>query len=130
MIAAKLRKKTGQGRIIFLALAAMLLLAPMPASAQALPGLSSKSPAPAAEASTEDMKALLKTLEDPAERDKLAAQLRALITVREQQEQPGAGERLFEALSTGVESATEHIAEASDALANVPAVVDWVQRPC
>ena len=128
MIAAAHRKKTGLVRIIFLALMAFLLAAPMAASAQALPDLSSQSQAPATEASTEDMKALLKTLEDPAERDKLAAQLRAMIAVREQQEAPGKGARLFDALSGGVETATEHIAEASQALANVPAVAEWVQR--
>jgi len=124
MIAAKQRKKTGFGRIIFLALAGLMLLGPGAAPAQVLPDLSSQAPA---EASTEDMKALLKTLEDPAERDKLAAQLRALIAAREHEE-PGKGERLFTALSDSVESATDHIAEASQALANVPAVADWVQR--
>lgn len=126
MIAPKRRKKTGLKRIVFLALAGLMLMggAPAAVSAQALP---EAMPAAPGEASTEDLKALLATLEDPAAREKLAGQLRAMIAVREKEE-PGAGERLFTAISGGIEAASEQITEASAALANVPTVLDWVKR--
>ena len=122
MIAATQRKKTGLGAIIFLALAGLLLLGPNAAEAQVLPDIAPKAPA---DTTTEDMKTLLDTLEDPAAREKLAAQLRAMIAAQEE-EKPGAGERLMTALSDGVESATEQIGGASEALTNVPAVVNWI----
>lgn len=126
MIALKRRKKTVLARIVFLALAGLFLAGALPwaASAQGLPDVM---PAAPAEASTEDIKALLDTLEDPAAREKLAAQLRAMIAVREREE-PGTGERMFTAISDGVDAASLRITEASAALANVPIVLDWAAR--
>lgn len=127
MIAVKRRKKTGLRRIVFLALAGLMLAcaAPGGAAAQMLPDVSPDQPP--AEATAEDMKELLATLEDPAAREKLAAQLRALIAAQEKEE-PGTGQRVFAAISDAIESATMEITEASAALANVPSVLTWLHQ--
>lgn len=80
------------------------------------------------EVKTEDLQSLLNTIESPADREKLASQLRAMIAARQQGAPPGTGERLFEALSNAINDANAEIAAVSQALVNVPDVFGWIGR--
>ncbi len=125
MIPGSQGKKTVVRRAALMAAAILALCAaPVPLRAAALP-----LPEAAAEtqSSTEDLKALLSALDNPAEREKLASQLRAMIAAREAQK-PGAGEQMFATISNAVSGASQQITDAAQALVDVRAVFGFLGR--
>ena len=127
MIARNVQKKTTGGlrvlTAIFLAACVALVLSQGLARAAAGGPVSDS-----VQVSTDDLQSLLNTIESPADREKLAAQLRAMIAARQQAAPSGTGEHLFAALSDAVDNANAEIATIAQALVNVPDVFTWVGR--
>ena len=119
------------GRGILLALAVLGLSAlPVAAPSAAAPG-EAVAPAASAEAVTvQDLEALLGALENEAERDKLAAQLRAFIAARAAAEAPpeGLGARLLGAISGWVDETSGKIVRAAGAILDAPELLRWVGK--
>lgn len=134
MIARMTGKKTTWLLVAF-ALAALWVGAPAQAAAPASNSPASDTSAANAAAgvagqpvATEDLKTLLSTIENPAEREKLAANLRAMIAARQQSEPAGTGDQLFAALSGWVNEASQQITDAAAAIVNVPELFRWIGR--
>jgi small conductance mechanosensitive channel len=117
----------------FLALA----LGPSPARAQApsVPGApAAAAPAPAPEIDRKQLEALLRTLEDPAARDALAGQIRALLTVKKEAEpgpvvEPGAlGAQTLRFLSQQLRGLGEQAGAVTTAFRDLPLAADWFER--
>lgn len=120
------------GVVLSLALAPLHLAAPAEAAEPQPP--SAPRVEPAQTLSTQDLKALVGTLENDAERQKLVAQLKALIAAREQiaqaqsaaPESPGA--QLIAALSEEVSAASAALASAAGIVSDLPSLYDWAKR--
>ncbi len=80
--------------------------------------------------SEQDIDALLATLEDPAARDKLIQQLKALKAVQAQQgqtvEPEGLGAILLSSLSERVREASDVLVTTATAILDLPNVVTWI----
>jgi moderate conductance mechanosensitive channel len=118
-------------RLLFTILAACLLLLPglvRPAMGQAPSG----APAAAApEADPEELRDLLSTLEDPAARERLTSQIRALLATGEVGEarEPGAiGARTLQFLSERVAVLSRQMVEIAAAFRDLPLAIDWAKR--
>lgn len=104
-----------------------LLLLPLltPALAQ------TPQPAPT-EAERQEMQQLIQTLEDPARRDELLKQLRALSAAERQgeEEQPvgSVGSRFLSTLSDRVETISQQIAQAGQAVIDAPRALRWLNQ--
>ncbi len=85
--------------------------------------------APAAEVSAEEIERLVDTLEDPAAREKLIAQLRALRLAQGgvEPEAPGLASSALAALSDRIELFGQNLLAATDALADAPRLAAWVE---
>src|SRR5262249_36724180 len=79
--------------------------------------------------SEQDVDALLATLEDPAARDKLIQQLKALKAVQAQQAQTvepeGLGAILLSSLSERVRKASDALVTTATAILDLPSVISW-----
>ncbi|HEV7372455.1 mechanosensitive ion channel domain-containing protein [Arenibaculum sp.] len=111
-----------------LLLLAFVVLAPAPGRSQ-----TPEAPAPAAatiEADAAELRGLLAALEDPAEREKLTARLRALLAIQDQAEPvPGAlGARTLEFLSERVAALSRQLVAAGAAFRDLPVALDWARR--
>lgn len=106
-------------RRLFLILA---LLAGIPAMAAA------QTPAPAEGATVAELEALVRTIENQADRDKLLVQLRGLIEARRQAMAPKAeadiGQRLLAGLTAGAQTASRDFIEAIDLFRGLPGLID------
>jgi len=105
-------------------------------------GLRAAEPAPAGPSaagqpqtlSSDDLKSLVKTLENDAERQKFIAQLKSLIAAREATGAPppgtagNAGTGLLSRLSEAVASSTAALTNAAAALFDLPGLIGWVER--
>ncbi|HLF58267.1 MAG TPA: mechanosensitive ion channel domain-containing protein [Alphaproteobacteria bacterium] len=120
------RKKT-LGRRLMFAAALLAAAAVVPGLGQAWAADAGSNARAGAEVKTEDLESLLKTIEDPAERQKLASQLRAMIAAQKQAA-PETGTPFFDALSEGVHTASQQIATAAQAIVDVPTLFNWVGR--
>jgi small conductance mechanosensitive channel len=82
--------------------------------------------------STGELEALVATIEDPAAREKLVAQLKALIAAQRQTqpqeslEEIGTG--VVAGLSRRLAAASQSVADAAEALRDAPQVSRWLQR--
>lgn len=120
--------------IVGLLLFALLGVAPvLPASAQALPGLpsgSSSGSGGGSNVTVDDLQSLLSTLENPAEREKLATQIRTLIAAKKQTEapKPGVGEKFLDVITAHVDEVGNDIATAAAGLVNAPELFTWLRR--
>jgi small conductance mechanosensitive channel len=126
-------------RLIALLLLGLVALAvdPGPARAQ-VPGAApagQAAPAPAApEIDRRQLEALLKTLEDPAARERLAEQVRALMAVRQQAEpeesvQPGAlGAQTLRFISQQLGALGEQAGAVATAFRDLPLAAEWFER--
>src|SRR3989304_4424000 len=126
MISGMGLKKTLRALLICAAiLPAAPFIAPGPGDAWAAdPGAAA---AAGGEVETQDLESLLRTIEDPAEREKLAAQPPAMIAARQQAE-PETGVRFFDAISESVDAASQKIAKAAQAMVDVPTLFHWLGR--
>jgi moderate conductance mechanosensitive channel len=109
-------------RGIVLVLAAMLALL-APARSQA--------PSPAAPApSAEDLQRLVDTLQDPAARQHLVADLQALIAAQkdEQPEAAAAPASIFDDLSAQVDTVTGEILATAQVVVDAPRLAGWLRR--
>lgn len=113
---------------VWAAMALLALAASFSWPAPAHAGAPSTAPPEAAQVKTEDLQSLLDTIENPADREKLAKQLRAMIAARQQTAAPETGENLFAALSNAVGEANAEIGAVAQALVNVPDVFNWIAR--
>lgn len=85
----------------------------------------------AAEAVTvEDLETLLSTIENEAEREKLAAQLRALIATNKaaEAEPETAGAQAIQAVSAWVDGLSDQITAVAGAVVNAPELLRWLGR--
>lgn len=120
------------GLVLSVALAILSIAAPAGAAEPPPANAPRAEPAPAL--STEDLKSLVHTLENDAERQKFVAQLKALIAAREQVEprQPTApqspGAQLIAALSAEVSAASTALASAAGVVADLPSLYEWAVR--
>jgi len=96
------------------------------AAGPVIPGVPAAAPA-GDEVTVQDLESLLSTIENPAEREKLAAQLRAMIAARKQAK-PEAGPTFFESLSDTVDKASQQITNAAQVMVNVPVLFGWLER--
>jgi small conductance mechanosensitive channel len=82
--------------------------------------------------SVSELEALVTTIEDPAAREKLVGQLKALIAAqREAQPEPGAeeiGAGIVADLSRRLARASQSVADAADALRDAPQISRWLKR--
>lgn len=121
-------------RLLLATLLACLLILPggaRTALAQMPAGVASTAPAGTPETAPEDLKDLLATLEDPAARDRLAAQIRALLAASEAAAagEPGAlGARTLQFLSERVAMLSRQMVEVATAFRDLPLAADWVRR--
>jgi small conductance mechanosensitive channel len=115
-----------------MALCALVLAAGVPAASNAAeagaPGVAA--PAAGEAVTVEDLEALLAALENEAEREKLAAQLRALIAAQKAAEKrpESAGARAIDALSGWVDAASDQITAVAGALVDAPELFRWLGR--
>jgi len=118
-----LRPERGWGR--FLLVACLLLLALLPFSPAAAQGQAS----PPAAVSEQEIDALVTTLEDPAAREKLIQQLRALKAAQAQDAQAvepeGLGAILLASLSEQVRQVSDALATAATAILDLPQLIGW-----
>jgi len=93
-------------------------------------GLAQTAPARPAEPQITELETLLATIEDPAAREKLAGQIRALIAAQRKTEDeaapPSLGSRLLSALADQVQQVNRSIFGAVAALSDLPALGRWV----
>ena len=123
----------------FLLLIAFLLLAgtaamPMPASAQVpVPGAAAQTP-PKPEVDRQQLESILRTLQDPEARERLAQQIQALVAVQQEQAAPeevvpGAlGAQTLRFMSGQLRAFGEQIAAVVGAFRDLPLVIDWFGR--
>jgi moderate conductance mechanosensitive channel len=109
-------------------LAVILLLTAIASQAQTpeapAPATPAEAPLKAAEAEQ-----LLQTLEDPGERERLAARLRTLIEARKQVAAPPTpGARILTALADRTERIGQQISEAGVTLLDTPRALRWLDR--
>jgi len=113
---------------VFLAicLAALALFAPAAALAQFV------DTTPQSEVSSAEIDLLVQSLQDPAARAKLIAELKALRAAQEKaegvQEEPGLGAMLLATLSENVRQASDGMVTVANALLNAPKIVAWVAQ--
>src|SRR5215468_2158569 len=114
------RRRRGLLPIIWLALVFVL----MP-----LGRLAAQQPAQLPPVSQQDIDALLATLQDPAARDKLIQQLRALKAAQAQQAQTvepeGLGAILLSSLSERVSEASDALVATTTVVLDLPSVITW-----
>ncbi|MGB8274044.1 MAG: mechanosensitive ion channel domain-containing protein [Alphaproteobacteria bacterium] len=86
--------------------------------------------AAAGQVTVKDLEALLSTLETPAERDKLAAQLRALIAAKKQvpEKEQGVTQRFLDLLSERIGMLSAEVTAAAAALVDAPELFRWLGR--
>ncbi|MGE0747884.1 MAG: mechanosensitive ion channel family protein [Rhodospirillales bacterium] len=86
--------------------------------------------APAEGATVAELEALVRTIENQADREKLLVQLRGLIEARRQAAapaaEPGIGQRLLSGLTAGAQTASRDFIEAIDMFRGLPALLDRV----
>lgn len=118
-------------RLLFTVLLACLLLLPaaiQPAAGQVPTG----APAAAApEIDPDELKNLLATLEDPAAREQLTSQIRALLATGEANDapEPGAfGARMLQFLSERVGTLSRQMVEVAATFRDLPLALDWARR--
>jgi small-conductance mechanosensitive channel len=76
-----------------------------------------------------ELRALLSALEDPAERERMTARLRALLAVQEAETAPGAlGARTLEFMSERVAALSRQLVAAGAAFRDLPVALDWARR--
>ena len=119
---------TGPRRLARALLCLLVLLVAPAAVAQ-----EAAAPPPAVEpASPEEIEKLLRTLEDPAQRAALTAQLRALLEAQKAAQPEAApetlGTRVLNALSDGVQGVSQQVASAGRALVDAPQGLAWLRR--
>ncbi|MDG5495784.1 mechanosensitive ion channel domain-containing protein [Niveispirillum sp. BGYR6] len=113
-------------RLLLLSLFCLFIIAgPAPAQSQA--------PAADPAVDAKQVNALIQTLEDPAKRDALLAQLKALQAVEKQRqgaEAPASslGSRFLSTLSDRVEEVSQQIAEAGRAVIDTPHALRWLNQ--
>ncbi len=94
------------------------------------PVAAQQQPAALPAVSQQDVDALLATLEDPAARDKLIQQLKALKAVQAQQAQTvepeGLGAILLSSLSERVREASDALVTTATAILDLPNIVTWI----
>jgi small conductance mechanosensitive channel len=94
------------------------------------PVAAQQQPAALPAVSQQDIDALLATLEDPAARDKLIQQLKALKAVQTQQAQTvepeGLGAILLSSLSERVREASDALVTTATAILDLPSIVTWI----
>ncbi|WP_245580000.1 mechanosensitive ion channel domain-containing protein [Niveispirillum irakense] len=79
----------------------------------------------------EQVENLVRTLEDPAKRDALLAQLKALTVVEQQREETpvgSVGSRFLATLSDRIERLSQQIAGASQAIIDTPRALRWAEQ--
>lgn len=119
------------GARCLLALAAItaLLLTAFPAPAQ-VPAAAAQ-PAPGSEVSTADLEALVATLGDEAEREKLLSQLRALLETRRavapEPETPALGAQVLNTVSEQVEELGTQMVAAAEFVIDLPRAFGWLR---
>jgi moderate conductance mechanosensitive channel len=118
-----------------LGLAALLLLA-MPARTPAWAQASGHAAAPAAApaatpqpVSADELQHLVATIEDPAQRKALLAQLRALIAAERgvQQAAPATPATILDTLSAEIDAITGEILAAAQVVVDAPRLVGWIE---
>ena len=128
------RERRAAGRGLLLGLALILALAGATAWA-ADPAATAPAAAGQPQAlSSDDLKALVATLQNDAERKKFIAELEALIAAREAAPTPkaaaqaGAGTNLVARLSQAVEQSSAAVLDASAVLFDVHGIMGWIER--
>lgn len=105
----------------------LLLVAGSPTS-----GFAQEQPAPEPDLSAQEVDALLATLEDPAARDKLVQQLKALKALQAKAPQTvepeGLGAILLSALSEQVRKVSDSLVTAATAVLDLPQLITWSIR--
>lgn len=99
---------------------------PLAASAQEVPGA-----VPAPEVEVQDLRDLLATIEDPAARERLATQIRALIETREAVEEPeleALGANTLQFLSERIAALSRQMVAVGAAFRDLPVALDWLGR--
>jgi small conductance mechanosensitive channel len=83
-----------------------------------------------AQVTVEDLQSLLSALENPAERERLAAQLRALIAAKKEAapKEEAIGARVLDVLSERIATLSNQFTSAAAALLNAPALFHWLSR--
>jgi len=128
------RERRSAGRGLFLGLAVVMALAG-PSARAADPAAAA--PAAAGQPQTlssDDLKALVATLQNDAERKKFIAELEALIAAREAAPTPkaatqaGVGTNLIARLSQAVEQSSAALVDASAVLFDVRGISGWIER--
>jgi small conductance mechanosensitive channel len=119
-------------RLPALVLAIALSLAASPATGLCAQPAAPAAPAASSDVSTGDLKSLVGTLENDAAREKLVAQLKALIAAREEAARAapppsGLGARLISALSAEVEKVSAALASTGAVLFDLPGLYDWAR---
>ena len=112
----------GFRRLVALMVCALLALA-APARAQS----AAAPPATPPPISADELKKLVDTLNDPAQRQHLVAQLQALIAAQNAQAQPAQAPTVFEELSSEIDTITGEILSASQVLVDAPRLAQWVE---
>ena len=85
---------------------------------------------PGVQVTVEDLESLLSALENPAERERLAAQLRALIAAKKEAapKEEAIGARILDVLSERIATLSNQFASAAAAVLNAPALFHWLSR--
>lgn len=109
--------------VLAVCLAAIALLSPATSRAQFV------ETAPAPEVSSAEIEVLVQSLQDPAARAKLIAELKALQAAQKKaegtEEEPGLGAMLLATLSENVRDASDGLVVVATALLNAPMIVAW-----